>query len=66
MRTKRDVLVAALLAPQETFAWMRAAWFAASWIEALSQRLFGVPRRDRWKMQASAERNRRTPTAQPA
>jgi biofilm PGA synthesis N-glycosyltransferase PgaC len=57
--TAYDQVVAATLLPQELFAWMRAAWFAASWLEVLSQRWFHIEGPDRWGMQASAERGRR-------
>lgn len=49
-----DVLVAALLLPQELFAWMRAAWFAASWLEVLRGK-----RKDRWSIQSQMELTRR-------
>jgi poly-beta-1,6-N-acetyl-D-glucosamine synthase len=50
-RTFGDVITAALLLPQELFAWMRAAWFTWSWMEVLSGRT-----RDRWALQIAAER----------
>ena len=53
-RSRRDVLVAALLVPQEVFAWMRAAWFTAAWVEVLFSRVTGG-RKDRWEMQYTAE-----------
>jgi cellulose synthase/poly-beta-1,6-N-acetylglucosamine synthase-like glycosyltransferase len=49
-RTRADLLTAALLFPQEAFAWLRAAWFAWSWIEVLTGRT-----RDRWALQIAAE-----------
>jgi biofilm PGA synthesis N-glycosyltransferase PgaC len=49
-RTKADVLTAAALVPQEIFAWLRAAWFAWSWVEVISGR-----QRDRWALQIAAE-----------
>lgn len=65
-----DVLVAALLVPQEGFAFLRAGWFAASWGQELSRRAWGVMfgrlgldrpgARDRWSLQAHAERDRMT------
>lgn len=69
-----DVLVAALLVPQEVFAFLRAGWFAASWWQELSRRGWGVvfgrlgmaapSGRDRWDLQAHAERDRMSgPTA---
>ena len=63
-----DVVVAALLLPQECFAVMRAGWFLASWTEVLSGRLQGSLRsafrlpartpRDRWSLQFRAEHAR--------
>lgn len=53
-RTKRDVFVAAILLPQEAFAWMRAAWFFAGWTAALRTALTGS-RKDRWELQYQAE-----------
>jgi cellulose synthase/poly-beta-1,6-N-acetylglucosamine synthase-like glycosyltransferase len=49
-RTTADVLTAAVLVPQEIFAWIRAAWFTWSWIEVLSGRKV-----DRWALQIAAE-----------
>ncbi|GAA1899383.1 glycosyltransferase family 2 protein [Lapillicoccus jejuensis] len=53
-RDRRDVLLAALLVPQEAFAWMRAAWFLVGWGAALRSRVTGV-RVDRWALQYAAE-----------
>lgn len=53
-----DVVVAALMVPQELFAFMRAAWFTASWSKVLDERVFGIRQPDRWDRQAQAERNR--------
>ena len=53
-RSRRDLVVAALLVPQEAFAWMRAAWFLAAWFEVLRGRVTGG-RKDRWEMQYLAE-----------
>ena len=50
-RTWADVLTAATLLPQESFAWLRAAWFTWSWVEVLTGRT-----RDRWALQIAAER----------
>jgi biofilm PGA synthesis N-glycosyltransferase PgaC len=60
-----DVVVAALLVPQECFAFMRAGWFLASWTEVvsgrISTRVYGSLRlplpktRDRWGLQFQAE-----------
>ena len=57
-RERADILVAALLVPQEGLAWMRAAWFAASWTQVLTLRVFPHRRRDLWGAQAKAERRR--------
>ena len=54
-----DVVVAASFLPQEGFAWVRAAWFAASWTQVLSQKAFSRSPRDLWAAQANAERRRR-------
>jgi cellulose synthase/poly-beta-1,6-N-acetylglucosamine synthase-like glycosyltransferase len=63
-----DVVVAALLLPQECFAVMRAGWFVASWTEVVAARLrasvgpaFRLPppkSRDRWSLQFRAEHGR--------
>jgi hypothetical protein len=58
-RQSADVLVAALLLPQEMFSFMRAAWFIAAWSQALDNKVFGIPLGDKWKAQAKAEVNRR-------
>ncbi|RJK96855.1 glycosyltransferase family 2 protein [Vallicoccus soli] len=54
-RDAKDVLLAALLLPQEAFAWMRAGWFLKAWGECLQARLTGRTR-DRWALQYAAER----------
>ena len=53
-RDWKDVLLAALLLPQELFAWVRAGWFLKSWAECLVQRITGKTK-DRWAAQISAE-----------
>jgi cellulose synthase/poly-beta-1,6-N-acetylglucosamine synthase-like glycosyltransferase len=53
-RDRLDVLVAALLLPQELFAWLRAGWFTAAWAEALVGRVTHRSR-DRWALQYRAE-----------
>ncbi len=58
-RQAGDVFVAALLLPQEIFAFMRAGWFVASWSQALDKKVFGIPWKDKWQAQARAEVNRR-------
>lgn len=55
-RDNKDILLAALLLPQELFAWMRAGWFVASWYEVIKAKLTNR-RRDRWTMQYAAERS---------
>ncbi len=50
-RTWADVATAALIVPQELFAFMRAGWFTWSWLEVLTGRT-----RDRWALQIAAER----------
>ena len=60
LRERADVVVAASFLPQEGFAWMRAGWFAASWIQVLSQKAFSRSPRDLWAAQATAEQRRRT------
>jgi cellulose synthase/poly-beta-1,6-N-acetylglucosamine synthase-like glycosyltransferase len=47
---RKDFLTAAALVFQETFAYLRAAWFIASWVEVLSGRT-----QDRWRTQYQAE-----------
>jgi cellulose synthase/poly-beta-1,6-N-acetylglucosamine synthase-like glycosyltransferase len=58
-RDRTDVVMAALLLPQEFFAWMRAAWFLAAWCEVLNTRLTGR-KKDRWALQYEAEASRAT------
>jgi len=53
-RDRKDIVVAALLFPQEFFAWMRAGWFLAAWYEVLVGKLTSR-RKDRWSMQYAAE-----------
>ena len=53
-RDRWDVLLAAVLLPQEAFAWMRAGWFIAAWFEVLKSRFTGK-RKDRWTLQYAAE-----------
>lgn len=54
-----DVLVAAMLLPQELFAFMRAGWFTMSWRAVLAERMLGIRAADRWSLQAKAEARRR-------
>ena len=53
-RDKIDVLHAFLIYPSEIFAWLRAAWFTAAWVQAPLSMLLGK-RKDRWTAQYSAE-----------
>ena len=53
-RRRWDIVLAALLLPQEAFAWMRACWFVAAWAEVVRSRVTGR-RKDRWSMQYAAE-----------
>jgi len=53
-RDKKDIWIAALLVPQEIFAWMRAGWFLAAWREVLVSKITSR-RKDRWSMQYAAE-----------
>ena len=54
-RDRRDVVLAALLVPQEVFAWVRAGWFLRSWFDVLAGKLLHKKRVDRWAMQYVAE-----------
>lgn len=54
-RDAKDVLLAALLLPQEAFAWLRAGWFVRCWSECLVDRATGRAKKDRWALQYSAE-----------
>lgn len=53
-RDWKDLLLAALLVPQEVFCWMRAAWFLSSWFDVILTKITGN-RKDRWAMQYKAE-----------
>ena len=61
-RDRGDVLLAALMFPQELFAYMRAGWFTWSWAKVLRQHVFGIGYRDGWTNQELAEAGRRTQT----
>jgi hypothetical protein len=52
------VLYAFLIVPSEAFAWLRAGWFTAAWVQAPLSMLVGK-RKDRWTLQYSAESFRR-------
>lgn len=58
-RDRGDVIVAALLIPQELFAFIRAGWFLRSWTYVLTEKVFGISHRDGWSRQAEAEARRR-------
>lgn len=53
-RDRRDVVLAALLLPQEASAWLRAGWFLRAWGECLAGVVTGR-RKDRWALQYRAE-----------
>jgi cellulose synthase/poly-beta-1,6-N-acetylglucosamine synthase-like glycosyltransferase len=54
-RQRSDVVLAATLLPHESYSWLRAGWFAASWFEVLAGALTGR-RKDRWTIQRRMER----------
>lgn len=54
-RDKKDILMAAILLPQEFFAWMRAGWFFSAWIEVLINKVTGR-QKNRWDLQIEAEK----------
>jgi hypothetical protein len=56
---RADVVVAALMFPQEAFAFMRAGWFTLSWIKVLGDKVFGLSYANPWTRQAHAETGRR-------
>ena len=53
-RDRADLVYAFLIVPAETFAWLRAGWFTAAWIQAPIAMLIGK-RKDRWQAQYRAE-----------
>lgn len=57
-RDKWDLIFAVLIVPSEVFAWLRAAWFVAAWVEVPLGLLRGR-RKDRWSLQYKAEAFRR-------
>jgi cellulose synthase/poly-beta-1,6-N-acetylglucosamine synthase-like glycosyltransferase len=66
-RDNGDIAVAALMFPQEMFAYMRAGWFLASWAKVLAKKIFGLKYQDVWAKQEQAEAGRRTQVSgQPA
>jgi len=56
-RDKYDVIFAAILIPQEIFAWFRAAWFTASWFSVLQSWWTGRAK-DYWLAQYELESQR--------
>lgn len=54
-RTWKDVLVAATLLPNEVFMWLRAAWFAASWVHVIRKKITNHGGTDLWAAQYAAE-----------
>lgn len=53
-RDRMDVLLSAIIVPQEIFAWLRAGWFVYAWWEVLKSKVTRT-RKDRWALQALAE-----------
>lgn len=53
-KDKWDVILPLLIIPGEFFAWLRAAWFAAGWWNAVVARITGR-QKDRWQLQYQAE-----------
>jgi peptidoglycan/xylan/chitin deacetylase (PgdA/CDA1 family) len=58
-RDRTDLVYALLIYPAETFAWLRAGWFTAAWVQAPIALLMGT-RKDRWQAQYSAESFKRS------
>ena len=57
-RDGTDVMFGFLILPAEAFAWLRAGWFTAAWVQAPIDLLRGR-HKDRWGLQYSAEAFRR-------
>ena len=53
-KTWRDITTAAWLMPQELFAYMRASWFVAAWIETIQSRRSNT-KKDWWAIQSISE-----------
>jgi poly-beta-1,6-N-acetyl-D-glucosamine synthase len=53
-RDRFDLVLAGSLVGQELFAWMRAGWFFAAWLEVLGGRT-----KDRWAVQYATEKGER-------
>jgi poly-beta-1,6-N-acetyl-D-glucosamine synthase len=51
----RDVALAALVIPQETYAWLQVGWFVKAWMVVLAAKVTRR-RRDLWAFQYDAER----------
>jgi hypothetical protein len=58
-RDRADLMYAFLIVPAEVFAWLRAGWFTAAWLQAPVGMLIGR-RKDRWQAQYRAEAFRRS------
>jgi cellulose synthase/poly-beta-1,6-N-acetylglucosamine synthase-like glycosyltransferase len=54
-RDWRDIALAALVIPQETYAWLQVGWFLKAWAVVLTGKL-SRRRRDLWAFQYEAER----------
>jgi hypothetical protein len=54
-RDWRDIALAALVIPQETYAWLQVGWFLKAWAVVLTGKLTRR-RRDLWAFQYEAER----------
>jgi peptidoglycan/xylan/chitin deacetylase (PgdA/CDA1 family) len=58
-RDRADLIYAFLIVPAEAFAWLRAGWFTAAWLQAPFALLIGK-RKDRWQAQYRAEAFKRS------
>src|SRR4051812_31718652 len=52
--TRSTFCLPSLIIPSEVFAWLRAGWFTAAWVQAPLALLRGK-HKDRWTLQYSAE-----------
>jgi cellulose synthase/poly-beta-1,6-N-acetylglucosamine synthase-like glycosyltransferase len=57
-REPADIVVAALLIPQEILSWIRAAWYLCAWGKVLGRRVLHISYGDGWAKQAKAELTR--------
>jgi hypothetical protein len=57
-REPADIVIAALLFPQELLAWMRSGWFLCAWVKVLARKILRVNYADGWAKQAKAELTR--------